>query len=380
MDLLFSTPDFQIRGQSYEGFPILLDKKNDVFIEGMEFLVYYCLKRGSVQSSRSWETFGRDLYDFFAFLEANNLSWRKLSDNHNETLLAIYRDASFEHFNLSASTVNRRLNLAIKFYRYALKKGWVNTLPFDLETVKVRQARSFLAHTDTSGGYLVKPDVMLKTPTTKIKLLNREQIEVLLNAIKNRTLSLIVRLGLLTGLRKEELLTFPVSYVISPGKKVSRSHIVVELKPQEIRLKGNKGRSIHVPVSIMRDLWDYVIHDRNQLIQKYGTNPRTLFVTSKAKSWSLKSRTLNNQLQALNLPFPSHPHVLRHTYATHTLKSLMERKSITFNPLIYVRDRLGHSSITTTERYLHFLDEIEDNLRTAYQEEIELIGRELAYA
>jgi len=69
-------------------------------------------------------------------------------------------------------------------------------------------------------------------------------------------------------------------------------------------------------------------------------------------------------------------HILRHTYATHTLKSLMSRKSITFNPLIYVRDRLGHNSITTTEKYLHFLDDIEDDLRTRYQEEIEETARE----
>ena len=69
---------------------------------------------------------------------------------------------------------------------------------------------------------------------------------------------------------------------------------------------------------------------------------------------------------------------LRNTYATHTLKSLMQKKSLRFNPLLYVRDRLGHSSITTTERYLHFLDELEDDLRTQYQQEIEDICDELA--
>jgi len=376
--LIFSKADFQIRGQSYESFPILIDEKNDVFVEGLEFLVHHCLKRGSVQSRRSWDTYGRDLYDFFAFLEANKLDWRTLSDRANETILAIYRDASFQHFKLSASTVNRRLHLAIKFYQYALRQGWVNTLPFELETVKVKRHNGFLAHTDTSGGYTVKPDVLLKTPITKIKILNSEQIADLLNAIRNPTIRLIVRLGLLTGLRKEELLTFPVKYVTSPKLTSARSHIVVELKPQEMSLKGSKGRSIHVPISLMHDLWDYAIYDRNQLVQSQNTNPNTLFVTTKGESWSVNSRSLNNQLKALNLPFPCNPHVLRHTYATHTLKALMERKSISFNPLLYVRDRLGHSSITTTERYLHFLDEIQDDLRTAYQDEIELICKEFA--
>jgi len=54
--------------------------------------------------------------------------------------------------------------------------------------------------------------------------------------------------------------------------------------------------------------------------------------------------------------------------------------SAVYAPLIYVRDRLGHSSITTTEKYLHFLDDIEDDLRTSYQEEIEETARKAACA
>ncbi|MDM8181015.1 tyrosine-type recombinase/integrase [Marinobacter salarius] len=378
MYLIFSKPDFTIHNQSYEGFPLLLDKGCNVFVEGVEFLIYHCLKRGSVQSRRSWETFGRDLYDFFAFLEANDLDWRQIQDRTNETLLAVYRDASFEHFNLSASTVNRRLHLAIKFYQFGLKQGWVSTLPYDLETVKVRQPKGFLAHTDTSGGVGAKPDVLLKTPSTKIKVLNAEQIAELLKTIKSPTLHLMVRLALSTGLRKEELLTFPVSRVVKPSSTTARSHIVVELDPQEMSIKGDKARTIHIPVSVMTDLWEYVIHERSQLVRRHGAQPNTLFVTAMGENWSLKSRSLNNQLKALSLPFSTHPHVFRHTYATHTLKSLMQKKSLRFNPLLYVRDRLGHSSITTTERYLHFLDELEDDLRTQYQQEIEDICDELA--
>ncbi|MDF5638014.1 hypothetical protein P3733_28045, partial [Vibrio parahaemolyticus] len=88
--------------------------------------------------------------------------------------------------------------------------------------------KGFLAHTDTSGGYAVKPDVLLKTTPTRIKVLNKEQVEELLKSINNKTLRLIVRLALLTGLRKEELLTFPVTYVSAPQSISARSHVVVE--------------------------------------------------------------------------------------------------------------------------------------------------------
>lgn len=405
MEFFLATPEFEIRGHSYEGFPILLKANHDVFVEGMEFLIYYCLKRGSVQSRRSWETFGRDLCDYFEFIEANGFDWRELDHRNHETLLALYRDVSFDRFNLSASTVNRRLHLVIKFYQFALKQGWVRTLPYDLETVRVRQPKGFLAHTDTSGGYAAKPDVLLKTTPTKVKVLNKKQVDELLKSIKNKTLRLIVRLALLTGLRKEELLRLPVSSVSSPQSISARSHVVVDLDPQQMSIKGNKPRTIHVPVSLMADLWDYVIHERHARIRKHGTDPKTLFVTDKGKPWSIQT-SLNNQLKRLSLSFPCHPHMLRHTFATHTLRDLMnksdllkdvdlraaikdrssdiydvlerlvEKKGLLINPLLYVRDRLGHSSITTTEKYLHFLDDIEDDLRTDYQEEIEEMARE----
>jgi integrase len=49
----------------------------------------------------------------------------------------------------------------------------------------------------------------------------------------------------------------------------------------------------------------------------------------------------------------------------------MERNDLKFNPLMYVRDRLGHSSITTTEKYLHFIDDIADGVMNDYQREID---------
>ena len=184
---------------------------------------------------------------------------------------------------------------------------------------------------------------------------------------------------------------------------------MVELDPQEMSTKGDTPRTIHLPISLMADLWDYVIHERHETIRKHGTDPKALFVTAKGNPWSIRT-SLNNSLNRLALPFSCYPHILRHTYATHTLKSLLDReglsfdshlsklikeknpevfsyleqllekKGLAFNPLIYVRDRLGHSSITTTEKYLHFLDDIEDDLRTSYQEEIEEMAKEAACA
>lgn len=374
MDLVLASADFKVRNISYPSFPILVDEEGEVVAHALDFLVYHCLKRGSVQSEESWRTYGQDLYDFFSFCEANSIDWRNIKHRQDETLLALYRDVSMKQFGVGASTINRRLRFLIKFYQYAYNHGWVSTLPYELESVVIRKPKGFLAHTDTSGGMKARPDVMLKQPHTKIKLLNREQVNELLAAINNKTLKLMVKLGLLTGMRKSEILTFPLSCVINPQNTSARSHIKVELNPNEMRIKGSKARSVMIPVVLMSELWDYVIHERSAL-QKGKNNPTDrLFVTQDGDAYSLKSVTFNKQLSAVDVNFNVHPHMLRHTFASHTLKDLEQRKSegrLACNPLRIVQALLGHSSINTTEQYLHFLHEIEDDLTTQYQLEIE---------
>ena len=95
---------------------------------------------------------------------------------------------------------------------------------------------------------------MLKQTRTKLKVLNGEQATQLLSAIKNKTLRLMVRLGLLTGLRKAEILTFQLAYVVYPHNLTNRSYNKVSLNPQPIQLKGSNPRNIIVPVSLMSDL------------------------------------------------------------------------------------------------------------------------------
>lgn len=123
MDLIFATEDFQIHGRSYPGFPILLDRHIDVVEPAHHFLVHECLQRGRVQSTRSWEAYGRTLYDFFGFLEANDLDWRDVGDRCSHSILAAYRDWAIGECGLKASTVNDRLRLISRYYYYALDQG-----------------------------------------------------------------------------------------------------------------------------------------------------------------------------------------------------------------------------------------------------------------
>lgn len=365
MLLLFSTDKFQIHGVIYPGFPILLDTNMSIVEPAHCFLLHQCIQRGRLNSKKSWQVVGQNIYDYFSFLEAHNLKWDQFDYNKDHSIIAAYRDWSIKACGLKSSTVNQRLRTLVTFYNYAHRQSWINNVPYDLESVYVRKGKGFLAHTDTSGGRVMTPNVMLRELKTPIKLLSIAQVKVLLETIKNPTHKLMVRLALQTGLRKEEIATFPKKYILNPTvRKDIKNIVVVELDPQDMRTKGSKSRAIHVPRLLMEDLWQYVIHERNQLESITGEHQNVLFLSRYGKSLAENGKSFGKILNDLNLDFHVTPHILRHTYSTHTLYGMRKRKSHS-DPLMYVRDRLGHASIATTQVYLHCVEEVEGDLMTA---------------
>ena len=383
MDLFFSTSKFKLNGQSYAGFPVLITEDGKVAGEALDFCITHLIKRGRVESKKSWETYGKALYQFFGWCEANAIDWRDVGNDREATILAEFRDwnMSEEGGSLAARTVNARLRLLCAFYRHACNKGWVESVPYDMETITVSQPKGFLAHDDASGGKRVSADVMLKTSRTVIRVLSKHQSLDLLNAVSNPTHKLIVRLALTTGLRREELATFPLKYVIDPATySKHRSFIRVNLYPKDMAIKRKQARGIDVPRTVMEDLWHYVIHERHRLESISGQSQHTLFLGADGVPYANDGAALLGVVkkagEAAGIPYVN-VHVLRHTYATHTLYAMMQAKAQT-HALLYVRDRLGHASVTTTEKYLHCFTELEDALMNDYQSEIDVISREVA--
>ena len=375
MLLLFSTDKFQVNGIIYQEFPILLDFKMRIVEPAHHFLLYQCIQRGRLNSKKSWKAVGQNIYDYFAFLEAHNLEWDQFDYNKDHSIIAAYRDWSISVCGLNPNTVNQRLRTIVIFYNYAYRLSWINAVPYDIESVYVSKVKGFLAHMDASGGRVVTPNVMLREVKGPLKLLSRAQVKILLETIRNPTHKLMVRLALQTGLRKEEIATFPKKYIINPTDRVDVKNIVcLLLDPRDMRTKGSKSRKIHVPRLLMEDLWQYVIHERYQLEHITGEPQEALFLSRYGKPLAENGKSFSKILNDLNLDFHVTPHMLRHTYATHTLFGMRERKSRS-DPLMYVRDRLGHASIATTQRYLHYLEEVEDDLMTAYQEEVDALGQ-----
>lgn len=84
-----------IAGRPYPGFPILMWDDMTGCEPANEFFRHHLL-RGTIRSTRTWDSAGRALYDYFSFLQAHELAWNSTQQAVRKDLLAAYRDYSFE--------------------------------------------------------------------------------------------------------------------------------------------------------------------------------------------------------------------------------------------------------------------------------------------
>jgi integrase/recombinase XerC len=107
--------------------------------------------------------------------------------------------------------------------------------------------------------------------------------------------------------------------------------------------KGSKTRTVPVGAKAREALHGW-LSVRNQVA---GTEERALFVGARGRR--ISPRTVWQRLGAWarkrGLPEHVHPHMLRHSFATHMLQSSQDLRA--------VQELLGHASISTTQVYTH---------------------------
>ncbi|NLA91393.1 MAG: tyrosine-type recombinase/integrase [Synergistaceae bacterium] len=116
--------------------------------------------------------------------------------------------------------------------------------------------------------------------------------------------------------------------------------------------KGQKERIIPFLGQVTERVAVYLEKGRPALLKK---PVNALFLTKSGNPIKREDvwRTLRKRGRAAGIPVSRlHPHVLRHSFATHLLRRGMDLRA--------VQELLGHSSISTSEKYLHFDLELRD--------------------
>lgn len=375
MELVWATEDFVIAGQSYPGFPILLWDSMESCLPANQFFRHYLL-RGAIGSKRSWPSTGRALYDFFSFLAAHGIDWRDVNRGEAKSLVAAYRDYCLVKCGLAPNTIRQRLSYICKFYEYSLKLGWVERLPFAYEERTVKRQPSFLAHLDANAGKAMANDVMPRSHKAQPKFLIMADIKLLLVSVDNPHHRMMMRLALHTGLRREEIAAFPLNYVFDPDKKGRlERNLRIYLDPFDgsgMLTKGSKPRDVYVSCQFMAELYRYVSTIRGERASLSKTPQKALFLNQLGEPYSEGGKSFNRIISEIGkrAGIKVHTHMLRHTYATHTLLSLQRSPASGLDPLVFVQRQLGHSSIQTTMVYLHLVNEMADDAVLAYDDEL----------
>lgn len=372
MRLVLATDAFTLNGIRYSGFPLILDDRMRLIEDVHSFLIHTCLRSGRVRSKASWKRYGRDLYDFFGYVIANGFSWKEDDAAGSLHPAESYRDWALGECNLARRTVNARLRTILRFYKWAVSVRLVARFPFDEVLVPVRYARGMLAHTDGSGGIRATSQLLMRESAEPLRLLTLEQCKACLKVLSNPTHRMMFRLPSQTGLRSAELRSFPVKYLFDPMRRADlagKASYRMRLSPNDMSLKGGKVRSIDVPLPLLTDLWAYLILERPRRARHAGDAPTALFLTERGAPYSDKAIEKVFWRLQQRVGFPVTPHMLRHVYATYTLHGLRER-GFKGDALLYLRDRLGHSSVNSTQIYLHLLEQIDAALMMRHEHEL----------
>ena len=234
---------------------------------------------------------------------------------------------------VSKRSCKRRLCSLRHFYKYMVNVGYISDNPF----------------------------LLTSSPKTEIKYphaLYKEQVQELFKRNSERTDNLknrdqaILYLLYYSGIRAQELVTLDIQNV--------------SLKERVIRVlgKGNKERIVPFSNECQKVLKKYIDEDRKNLVESYFVWQKKQEAKGKtvvaraplffnAQGGPLTTRGLEYILDSIQektgLFVGLHPHILRHSFATHLLENGAD--------LRVIQELLGHESINATQVYTHVTEE-----------------------
>ena len=275
---------------------------NNVFIinDIKEYIVFISqVKNLSENTSKSYE---RDLKKLHLFLSDLNIS--EYSQISAETCSAWV--GSLYSQNNNPKSIQRHLSSAKGFFRFLKKNNLIQSSPIELISAP-------------------------KSSSTLPEVLSPEDVEQLLNFKPTNMIEIrdmaIIELMYSSGLRVSETANINISD-FEENKTFLR-----------VLGKGSKTRLVPMGRFAITAINNWLM-EREKILN----NTDALFLNSKGTRLTVRSIQLRLKKMAVKqgLP-PIHPHMLRHSFATHMLESSGDLRTI--------QELLGHSSLSTTQIY-----------------------------
>ncbi len=265
-----------------------------------EYLIFISqVKNLSKNTTSAYE---RDLKKLAKFINDLNLS--NYSEINNEICSAWIGNLYSQDNN--PRSIQRHLSSAKGFFRFLKKNNLIESSPFELVSAP-------------------------KSPSNLPEVLSPEDVEQLLNFKPSNLIEIrdmaIVELMYSSGLR------------VSETVNINMGDFEEDMTFLRVLGKGAKTRIVPLGRFAVTAINNWII-EREKIL----TKSEALFLNSKGARLSIRSVQLRLKKMATKqgLP-PIHPHMLRHSFATHMLESSGDLRTI--------QELLGHSSLSTTQIY-----------------------------
>lgn len=266
-------------------------------------------------SLKTVESYRRDIEKFFSFLLIEDVGMNEIDVITIRNFLTVELNSG-----ISKRSCKRRLSALKHFYDYCYKNGLVDENPFI---------------------FISSPKTESKFP----KFLYKDQIGDILKANRERTDDLMLRdqvvLEILyyTGIRASECVNLTIQ------------DVSFNIRTLRVVGKGNKERMVPFTNECKITIESYLKTCRPMLANKKMEPTRALILNNSGEKLTTRGLEyiLDKIEERIGLYVGLHPHILRHSFATHLLENGAD--------LRVIQELLGHENLNATQIYTHVSEE-----------------------
>lgn len=254
----------------------------------------------SIPNRNTQKTYGCSLRKFVKFLEKN-----EITDLNQENINMIFRDYQAYLNNQNLKPISRNQNM-------------INLKTFLNDYTNITYDKK----------------LKLERTTNEPKYLTTPQIQLIYKYTENPLDELMIKLLSNTGLRIHEAL------------KITKQELTNVDEDKNVILKvigkRNKKRVVLIPSELAKQLKEYSKNNKTYLFESKRKPNSPISIRTIQRRFNNLARKIDEKEKTKIYSENLKPHNLRHSFAIRALKT---------NEINYVKEFLGHESITTTQIY-----------------------------